>query len=93
MEKLKHLAINEEGFVFDPTTGNSYVVNPTGLFIIKKLREGLKEEEIVKALTEEFEVDENTARRDFYDFLEQLRVYLGLDIVSKNNKNLKISSK
>jgi len=66
MEKLKHLAINEEGFVFDPTTGNSYVVNPTGLFIIKKLREGLKEEEVVKALTEEFEVDENTARRDFY---------------------------
>jgi len=83
MEKLKHLAINEEGFVFDPTTGNSYVVNPTGLFIIKKLREGLKEEEVVKALTEEFEVDENTARRDFYDFLEQLRVYLGLDIPNR----------
>ncbi len=74
MDKLKRLAINEEGFVFDPETGNSFVVNQTGLFILKKLREGLSEEEIVKALTEEFEVDEDTARRDFYDFLEQLRI-------------------
>jgi PqqD family protein of HPr-rel-A system len=74
MEKLKRLAINEEGFIFDPETGNSFVVNQTGLFILKKLREGLSEEEVIKALTEEFEVDENTARRDFYDFLEQLRI-------------------
>jgi hypothetical protein len=80
MDKLKQLAINEEGFIFDPTTGNSYVVNQTGLFILKKIREGLNEEEIIEALTEEFEVDEDTARRDFYDFLGQLRVHLGLDI-------------
>jgi len=74
MEKLKRLALNEEGFIFDPETGNSFVTNKTGLFILKKLREGLSEEEIIKALTEEFEVDENTARRDFYDFEEQLRI-------------------
>jgi PqqD family protein of HPr-rel-A system len=77
MEKLKRLAINEEGFAFDPETGNSFVLNQTGLFIIKKLREGLSEEEVLKQLLNEFEVDEETARRDFYDFLEQLRI-LGL---------------
>jgi len=74
MEKLKRLALNEEGFIFDPETGNSFVTNQTGLFILKKLREGFSEEDIIKALTEEFEVDENTARRDFYDFEEQLRI-------------------
>ncbi|NPB05095.1 MAG: PqqD family protein [Aquificae bacterium] len=74
MEKLRRLALNEEGFIFDPETGNSFVTNQTGLFIIKKLREGLSEEEVVKALLEEFEVDEETARRDFYDFVEQLRI-------------------
>ena len=74
MEKLKRLALNEEGFIFDPETGNSFVTNQTGLFILKKLREGLSEEEIIKALTEEFEVDETTARGDFYDFEEQLRI-------------------
>ncbi|NPA13893.1 MAG: HPr-rel-A system PqqD family peptide chaperone [Aquificae bacterium] len=75
MEKLKRLAINDEGFIFDPETGNSYVVNQTGLFILKLLKEGKSEEEIIKALTEEFEVDEDTARRDFYDFLEHLRIF------------------
>ena len=74
MERLKRLALNEEGFVFDPETGSSFVVNPTGLFILKKLREGMDEDGVIKALTEEFEVDEDTARRDFYDFIEQLRI-------------------
>ncbi|RTZ60621.1 MAG: PqqD family protein [Gammaproteobacteria bacterium] len=77
MEKLKRLAINEEGFAFDPETGNSFVLNQTGLFIVKKLREGLSEEEIISEILKEFEVDEETARRDFYDFMEQLRI-LGL---------------
>jgi len=77
MDRLKRLALNEEGFAFDPETGQSFVLNQTGLFIVKKLREGLSEEEVIKALTEEFEVDETTARRDFYDFVEQLRI-LGL---------------
>ncbi len=75
MGKLEKLAINEEGFIFDPETGNSYTVNQTGLFIIKLLKEKKNEEEIVKEITEEFEVEEDIARRDLVDFLEQLRVY------------------
>ncbi len=75
MGKLERLAINDEGFIFDPETGNSYTVNQTGLFIIKLLKEGKNEEEIVKALTEEFEIGEDEAKRDLVDFLEQLRLY------------------
>ena len=75
MGKLERLAINDEGFIFDPETGNSFTVNRTGLFVIKLLKEGKNEEEIVKALTEEFETDEDEAKRDLVDFLEQLRLY------------------
>ncbi len=75
MGKLERLAINDEGFIFDPETGNSYTVNQTGLFIIKLLKEGKNEDEIVRAITEEFEVGEEVAQRDLVDFLEQLRVY------------------
>lgn len=74
MGKLERLAINDEGFIFDPETGNSYTVNKTGLFIIKLLKEGKTEEEIVKALTERFEVSEDEAKRDLIDFIEQLRI-------------------
>ncbi|WP_163327814.1 HPr-rel-A system PqqD family peptide chaperone [Desulfurobacterium thermolithotrophum] len=77
MGKLERLAISDEGFIFDPETGNSYTVNGTGIFIINLLKKGKSEDEIVRALTEEFEVDEEEAKKDIIDFLEQLRL-LGL---------------
>jgi len=77
MDKLNRLAVNDEGFIFDPETGNSFTVNKTGLFIIKLLKEGKNEDEIVELLTKEFEVNEEEARRDLLDFIEQLKI-LGL---------------
>jgi PqqD family protein of HPr-rel-A system len=75
MSRLNRLAINDEGFIFDPETGNSFTVNETGLLVIKLLKEGKSEEEIVSALKEEYEVSEEEARRDLLDFIEQLRVF------------------
>ncbi|MBK3333287.1 HPr-rel-A system PqqD family peptide chaperone [Persephonella atlantica] len=75
MNRIKQLAINEEGFVFDPLTGDSFTVNQTGLFILQKLKEGKETEQIVKELTEEFEVSQEEAERDLIDFVEKLRSY------------------
>ncbi|RKQ63855.1 PqqD family protein of HPr-rel-A system [Thermovibrio guaymasensis] len=74
MGKLQKLAISDEGFIFDPETGSSFTVNQTGLFILKLLKEGKSQEEIVEALTEEFDVSRGEAARDLIDFLEQLRL-------------------
>ncbi len=73
--KVKHLAISEDGFIFDPTTGNSFTTNETGLFILQLLKEGKTPEEIVQALVQEYEVDEKEAERDVLDFMEKLRRY------------------
>lgn len=73
MQELSHLALNEEGFAFDPTTGDSFRINHTGLFILKKLREGIDENEIAEALTEEYEVSPDDAERDVTDFLRMLK--------------------
>jgi PqqD family protein of HPr-rel-A system len=75
MNKLKQLAISEEGFIFDPMTGNSFTTNRTGLAILEALKEGKKEEEIVKLLASKYEVSEEEVRKDLTDFLEQLRYY------------------
>ncbi len=75
MDRIKQLAINDEGFVFDPLTGDSFTVNQTGLFILQKLKEGKETEQIVKELTEEFEVSQEEAERDLIDFVEKLRSY------------------
>ena len=74
MGKLQKLAMSDEGFIFDPETGSSFTVNQTGLFILKLLKEGKSQEEVVEALTEEFDVSREEAARDLIDFLEQLRL-------------------
>jgi len=73
MNRLQHLAINEEGFVFDPLTGESFTTNKTGVFILKRLQEGKSEERILKDVLEEFNVSKEEAERDLVDFIQKLK--------------------
>ncbi len=73
--KLKKLAISEDGFIFDPTTGNSFTTNKTGLFILTLLKEGYTTEQIVEKIVQTYEVSKEEAERDLLDFLEKLRRY------------------
>ena len=75
MGRLQHLAINEEGFIFDPLTGESFTTNKTGVFILKRLQEGKSEEQILKELMEEFDVSKETAERDLIDFIQKLKSF------------------
>ena len=75
MQRIQRLAISDEGFVFDPTTGESFRVNYTGLAILKALKEGLSPEEIVERLVQQFEVSYEEASRDTMDFIEHMRSY------------------
>ncbi len=73
MSKIAHLAMNDEGFVFDPSTGDSYMLNTTGLFILKKLRDEKSLSEIVKSLVDQYNIAPDEAERDTNDFLGQLK--------------------
>ena len=67
------LAKGWEGFVFDPTTGDSFQVSMTGLVILKSLRDGKSDAETAQALAKKYEVDHETAARDIADFRAQLK--------------------
>lgn len=69
---LKELAISQSGLIFDPATGNIYTSNAVGLLILGALREGKESVEIRNLIVERYDVDEQTAERDIYDFLSQL---------------------
>ncbi len=69
------IAISDSGFVFDPTTGDSYNLNKTGIEILKMIKEGKSEKEIIKEFTEKYDVDEITFDQNFYDFLRMLSHY------------------
>ncbi|MEI6972681.1 MAG: PqqD family protein [bacterium] len=73
MHKLSRLAINEEGFVFDPTTGDSFQVSLTGLLVMNGMRAGKAEEEIAQQLVERYDVGLETAQRDLADFCANLK--------------------
>jgi PqqD family protein of HPr-rel-A system len=73
IQRLKSLMINDEGFAFDPRSGHTYNLNPTGLLVINCLKSGATSEETVAALTQEFEVDEHMADRDVEAFCNDLQ--------------------
>ncbi len=73
LEKLPVLAVNHDGFVFDPTTGDSYVLNPTGLAILQGLQDGIDEGQLASDLSEQFTVSEDSALQDVSDFVTRLR--------------------
>lgn len=75
MDIRKNIAVSENGFIFNPLTGDSFSVNHTGVFILRKMKEGDSNEDIMKALQEEYELDTYTAEKDLYDFLSLLKSY------------------
>lgn len=75
MKIRENIAVSENGFIFNPLTGDSFSVNETGVFIIQKMKEGKNEESILKNLMDEYDLDTYTAERDLNDFLSMLKSY------------------
>ena len=73
MSRLSQLAINDEGFVFDPSTGESYTVNKTGLLILKGLKDNKTTRAIAESLSEKFDVADDEAEDDVQIFVSFLR--------------------
>ena len=73
MGHLHQLAISDDGFVFDPTTGQSFTVSSTGYFILTALKHENTLEQIVADLTETYEVSHQEAEQDALDFMAHLK--------------------
>jgi len=72
-DQLMTLAVNKNGFIFDPENGISYTVNDTGLFVLKHLQKGVDKDDIAKLLCEEYEVNLNSASSDVEHFWAMLK--------------------
>ena len=72
---LKNLAVSSTGFVFDPRSGATFTVNPTGLAILVALRDGASIDEVVDQIGDTFEGAPRSARDDVLDFLQALRAH------------------
>lgn len=73
MKLKKNIALSDTGFVFDPSTGNSFTVNPIGMEIITYLKEGRSAEEIRQAVTAAYDTDGPGFEKDLSDFVNMLQ--------------------
>ncbi|MFH1119883.1 MAG: PqqD family protein [Bacteroidota bacterium] len=73
MKINENLAISESGFLFNPSTGESFTVNPIGAEIIELMREGKTEEEISEKILDMYEIDSKSFSKDLHDFSDVLK--------------------
>ncbi len=71
--KLSRLAINDEGFAFDPATGDAYLLNPAGLAVVRSLQAREDEAGLAETLSAEYDISREDVARDVCDFLTRLR--------------------
>ncbi len=75
MRIKKNIAVSESGFLFNPSTGDSFSVNPVGQDVIKLMKEDKSDEEIINEILKTYMVDKNTVEKDLYDFKNVLESY------------------
>ncbi|MFO7924235.1 MAG: PqqD family protein [Bacteroidales bacterium] len=75
MKLKKNIAVSESGFVFDPTTGDSFSLNMIGLEIVELLREGKTDGEIIPWLLDKYDIDKGSLDKYYYDFISMLQYY------------------
>ena len=74
-----NIAVSDSGFIFNPDTGESFTVNPTGALIINELKEGKDNKEIGEKIRDTFKVEFITLEQDYDDFIGLLRNYSLVD--------------
>jgi hypothetical protein len=72
MKLRKNIASSEEGFIFNPATGDSYSTNPIGAEILSLLKEEKTIPEIIEAVCTKYDVDTSQFEKDLDDFKSQL---------------------
>jgi len=79
MRIKKNVAISQSGLLFNPSTGESFSVNPIGIEVVTLVNEGRPFEEICSRFLEKYSTDKSTFEKDFNDFESLLANYDLLD--------------
>jgi len=79
--RLTSLALSDSGFIFDPSTGQTFTTNETGLDIIRLLKEGKAVDEILAFIEEHYDGERDVIYKDATQFLAQMKTYRLIDEV------------
>lgn len=73
MNLKKNIATSESGFIFNPSTGDSYSANPIAVEILALLKEGKSSSAIKSQIIERYDVQSAQLEKDWDDFVNQLK--------------------
>lgn len=59
--------------IFDGDKSVLYTFNPVATFIFEKIKKGMEEEEIVKLVSQKYEISEGIAAIDLREFINDLK--------------------
>lgn len=69
-----NIALSENGFVFNPSTGDSFTMNNTGKEVMMLIKEGKDIHQITELMIAKYDVDKMTLERYLVDFVNELSV-------------------
>jgi len=72
MQIKGNIALSDNGFVFNPSTGDSFTMNNTGKEVIMLIKEGRNIAQISEQMLEKYDVDKLTLERYLVDFVNDL---------------------
>lgn len=75
IQKQKNLSIrkiHEELFILDRSSSDIHTFNSLGTFIWERLQLEVAFDELVQAIIENYEIDEETALKDAQEFIQEL---------------------
>ena len=75
MKIRKDIAISDNGFVFDPVTGESYMLNEIGIEILNLYKDNKTQEEVKQILLDKYDVTQNELEKNLSDFESIVRAY------------------
>jgi hypothetical protein len=67
-----NIALSDNGFVFNPSTGDSFTLNNTGKEVIIMIKEGKNINQITDILLEKYDADKTIIERYLTDFVADL---------------------
>lgn len=79
MKIRKNIATSEEGFIFNPSTGDSFSANGIGTEIIQLLKQDKEVAEIVRLMCSKYDVEPSLFERDLDEFMTVLKEFNILD--------------
>ena len=75
MRIRKNVALSDSGFLFNPSTGDSYSVNEIGRKIINFIQADKSDDEIINQIVKEYMIDKNAFEKDLYDYKNMLKAF------------------